>query len=180
MGRQKKIPDGWLDYYPIKDIVYDARIVPFKCPLPERLFQNSSIVSYKWTPSDVMQRVPNLGMVIDLTFKFPAYYNPQEFLDCGVQYKKIGCVGHDVPKEENFFELLDTVESFMISNARNDLVIGLHCTHGVNRTGYMLCRLLVERLRYTPGQALEAFACSRGYPLERENYREAIYNLQPR
>ncbi len=36
-----------------------------------------------------------------------------------------------------------------------DLLIGVHCTHGVNRTGYMIGRYLVEQCGCTSHQALE-------------------------
>jgi protein-tyrosine phosphatase len=35
-----------------------------------------------------------------------------------------------------------------------DGLIGVHCTHGVNRTGYLICRYLIERLQWTPEDAL--------------------------
>ena len=35
-----------------------------------------------------------------------------------------------------------------------DGLIGVHCTHGVNRTGYLICRYLIERLDWTPNDAI--------------------------
>ena len=34
-------------------------------------------------------------------------------------------------------------------------LVGIHCTHGVNRTGYVLCRYLIEYLNYEPERAIE-------------------------
>ena len=33
-------------------------------------------------------------------------------------------------------------------------VIGVHCTHGVNRTGYMVCRYMISKLGFAPDQAI--------------------------
>ena len=35
-----------------------------------------------------------------------------------------------------------------------DGLIGVHCTHGVNRTGYLVCRYLIERLQWNPDEAI--------------------------
>ena len=35
-----------------------------------------------------------------------------------------------------------------------DALIGLHCTHGVNRTGYLICRYLIEKLKWNPDDAI--------------------------
>lgn len=36
-----------------------------------------------------------------------------------------------------------------------DLIIGVHCTHGVNRTGYLIAKYLIKEKRYTPKKAVE-------------------------
>ncbi|XP_054707967.1 RNA/RNP complex-1-interacting phosphatase-like [Uloborus diversus] len=174
--KNKNYPDGWFDYDPVKNEIPGVRLIPFKCPLPYRRFITEDMQQHKWTPEDVMLRIPNIALVIDLTYKFPAYYEPNEFLDANIAYEKIGVVGHHVPSDECYYTFCDVVKNFVMRNSRNDLVIGVHCTHGVNRTGYMICRYMVEKLRYKPGDALEEFASSRGYPVERENYRQAIYD----
>ena len=30
----------------------------------------------------------------------------------------------------------------------------MHCTHGVNRTGYMVCRYMISKLGFTPDLAI--------------------------
>lgn len=166
MGKSK-IPDGWLNYIPMKDAFLDARIIPIKVPLPSPQLQ--------WTPADVMQRIPNLGLIIDTTFKSPGYYNSSEFK--GIEYAKIMCPGHNLPGEELYQKFSGTVKSFLSNPVNDGKIVALHCTHGINRTGYFLCRYLIENLSYTPDAALAAFALKRGHPMERENYKQALHNL---
>lgn len=45
---------------------------------------------------------------------------------------------------------------FLKSNAKNDKLIGVHCTHGVNRTGYLVCRYMIEQMQMSPITALES------------------------
>lgn len=178
MARRRKVkhlPDGWLDYSPIKNVIADINVVPFKVPLPVQKFADDSLRDHKWTPSDVMVKVPDLGLVIDLTYKYPGYYEAVEFLENGVDYKKIGCPGHVIPPEATFKEFCDTIDNFRAEHP--SLIIGVHCTHGINRTGYMICRYMVERCGYTAKQAFDTFAAMRGYEVERENYKEEITKI---
>ena len=34
-------------------------------------------------------------------------------------------------------------------------IVGIHCTHGVNRTGYLVARYMIEWLGYQPKDAIE-------------------------
>ena len=34
-------------------------------------------------------------------------------------------------------------------------MIGVHCTHGVNRTGYLICRYLIQRMNWDPQAAID-------------------------
>jgi len=69
-----------------------------------------------------------------------------------------------------FFRFFAIVDEFLKKNAENDLLIGTHCTHGVNRTGYLICRYMIDRLQIAPEDALMKFQDARGYPVERQNY----------
>ena len=57
-----------------------------------------------------------------------------------------------------------------------DTIVGVHCTHGINRTGYLVCRYMVQRLSWSAEEAISAFGAARGHPLERENYLEDLKN----
>ncbi|GIY87944.1 hypothetical protein CDAR_453911 [Caerostris darwini] len=176
MGRKKNIPDGWLDYYPIKDAIHEARIIPIKCPLPRSRFEGS-LFDARWTPGDVMNAIPNLGLIVDITNKEPAYYDVNEFRQNGIEHVKIPCVGHHVPRDDIFYRFCEVLDTFTRQNSRNNNIVALHCTHGVNRTGYMICRYLVERLNYTARTALQIFGSQRGHPVERENYIEDLIRI---
>ena len=51
-----------------------------------------------------------------------------------------------------------------------ETTIGVHCTHGINRTGYLVCRYMIQRLGWIPEEAIAAFGAARGHPIERANY----------
>ena len=55
-----------------------------------------------------------------------------------------------------------------------DAVIGVHCTHGVNRTGYLVCRYLIQKMGWDPEAAIAGFSAARGHPIERQNYLQDL------
>ena len=44
--------------------------------------------------------------------------------------------------------------------------IGVHCSHGVNRTGYFVSRFLIEQHGFDPETAIDIFKKSRGHPID--------------
>ncbi|KAA0189331.1 RNA:RNP complex 1 interacting phosphatase [Fasciolopsis buskii] len=62
---------------------------------------------------------------------------------------------------------------------RVDGIIAVHCTHGVNRTGYLICRYIVEEMGRRPDEVLRDFEYARGHPVERASYIDSLMNLSP-
>ena len=70
-----------------------------------------------------------------------------------IRHTKIKTKGHVVPDYhvvQRFFLAVDET----LSN-KKDALIGVHCTHGVNRTGYLICRYLIEKLDWDPQKAID-------------------------
>ncbi|EDO47609.1 predicted protein, partial [Nematostella vectensis] len=158
----------WRDYSTCNwTPIEGQRIIIFKTPL-------SNVNMF--TPTDLIeqlaQREMKLGLVLDFTFT-TRYYDPREFTAEGIIYKKMMCAGHVIPKKKDIKRFEDEVKNFL-ENDKTGSLVGIHCTHGVNRTGYMVCRYLIDCCGYEPEKAIEAFNQARGHPLERENYLEDL------
>uniref|UniRef100_G1RXE6 Tyrosine specific protein phosphatases domain-containing protein n=1 Tax=Nomascus leucogenys TaxID=61853 RepID=G1RXE6_NOMLE len=57
----------------------------------------------------------------------------------------------ELPDDETIFKFKHAVNGFLKENKDNDKLIGVHRTHGLNRTGYLICRqslALSSRLEY--------------------------------
>ena len=65
----------------------------------------------------------------------------------------------------------------MISR-KKDALIGVHCTHGVNRSGYLICRYLIEKMNWEPSKAISEFNLYRGHQMERQNYIDDLESLK--
>ncbi|KAL4232403.1 RNA RNP complex-1-interacting phosphatase [Mactra antiquata] len=173
-----KLPDRWLDYSNIGDVIPGTKFITFKVPLQKSFL--CRIPEDNWfSPEILLQSLKekglNIGLIIDLTFT-KKYYNPKEFTDQGVQYEKIFVPGHVIPSQDILDKFCETVDNFL-ENSSEDSLVGVHCTHGVNRTGYVVCRYMVDKLEMKATEALSVYGTSRGYPVERGNY---IHDLKVR
>ncbi|PAA46956.1 hypothetical protein BOX15_Mlig010689g3, partial [Macrostomum lignano] len=164
------IPDRWEAYNPFKEIISDTHFLAVKVPL-KQCYVASMPAHEQFTPSELMNRCKQmklpLGLVVDLTFT-TRYYNPQEFTSQGVKYEKIFVEGHNIPDQKCISRFEAVVNQFRQESP--DSVVAVHCTHGVNRTGYMICRYLIDVDGWPAEKAIAAFAEARGFPIERENY----------
>lgn len=81
-----------------------------------------------------------------------------------------------MPNDKTIFKFKCAVNKFLKENKDNDKLIGVHCTHGLNRTGYLICRYLIDVEGMRPDDAIELFNRCRGHCIERQNYIEDLQN----
>ncbi|XP_035674215.1 RNA/RNP complex-1-interacting phosphatase-like isoform X1 [Branchiostoma floridae] len=171
----RSIPDRWLDYSPMGRQMEGTRFISFKVPLKVGICSNLPSED-SFTVPDMIQGISDqggrLGLVIDLTFT-TRYYNKQDIIKAGIKYEKIFTAGKEVPSDDVVQEFASIVHNFETEN-KDDSLIGVHCTHGVNRTGYLVCRYLIDYKHFTAEKAIAAFNKARGHDLERENYLEHL------
>jgi len=156
------------NYSNVGSVVSGTQFIPFKVPLSSKLLRLVSDGVAKWGIDELMEAVPRLGLVVDLT-NTTRYYDSKKLQDMGVRYCKIFTKGHEVPSKDvvaQFYEAVDMLD--------DDKLVGVHCTHGLNRTGYLICRYMVERKGFDPEDAIAAFDASRGHKQERENYLQHL------
>ncbi|MEE6508947.1 hypothetical protein FKM82_023522 [Ascaphus truei] len=148
-----------------------TRFISFKVPL-KKSFDFKIAPCQRFSPLDLLREVQNqneeLGLIVDLTCT-ARYYGPGE-LPRTLHYAKIFTAGHEIPSDETIYQFKCIVRQFLRENSDNDKLIGVHCTHGLNRTGYLVCRYLIDVQGMVPREAIEMFNRSRGHCMERKNY----------
>lgn len=170
-----KIPERWLKYTPIGKQIPGTQFICFKVPLPLNLTQQNTIeLENQLTPSRLLELEPNLGLIIDLTST--EYYDRDFFVEKGIEHRQIKIRGQRLATQRKHNDFANIVTEFLSTN-NNTKLIGVHCTHGCNRTGLLLCTFLVQMCKFSPSQALEYFETARGHKIERTNYVDAINNL---
>ncbi|XP_043940337.1 uncharacterized protein LOC122812116 [Protopterus annectens] len=176
MGKAKnKLPDGWTDYTPLGKRLTGTRFIPLKVPLKE-LYKYKVPAEDYFGPGELVEKIKEqneeLGLLIDLT-NTTRYYLPSDLPE-GVLYYKIFTEGQDVPEDKTILDFKHAVRTFLKQNVDNDKLIGVHCTHGVNRTGYLICRYLIDVCSMSPKRAIELFNKARGHPMERRSYTDDL------
>ncbi|XP_060097345.1 uncharacterized protein LOC132573699 isoform X2 [Heteronotia binoei] len=109
-----------------------------------------------------------LGLIIDLTYT-TRYYDVKD-LPKTVEYKKLYTVGLEVPNDPTILQFKKWVRKFLWENAENEKLIGVHCTNGINRTGYLICRYLIDVEGWDPETAIQVFGEARGHHMDGGRY----------
>ncbi|TRZ12344.1 hypothetical protein HGM15179_014764 [Zosterops borbonicus] len=173
-----RVPERWTDYIPLGCRMPGTRFIAFKVPL-KKSFDQNLLPEERFSPHDLIRKVKErkeeLGLIIDLTYT-TRYYGREE-LPPTLRYSKILTMGHEIPNRKTILRFKYLVKKFLMHNKDNDKLIGVHCTHGLNRTGYLVCRYLIDVEGMEPNAAIELFNKCRGHPIERTNY---IQDLQKR
>lgn len=116
--------------------------------------------------------IPNLGLVINLSNR---NHDPgHAFEQQNIKYKKIMTPGHEIPTDYSINKFKFYVKEFFNNPNNNNKLIGVHCTHGVNRTGYFICNFMISELGICPAEAIQKFEESRGHKIRRLNYIDAL------
>lgn len=91
-----------------------------------------------------------------------------------IKYVKIQCRGHgETPTRDNTDLFIKIVDSFISKNPTE--LIGVHCTHGFNRTGFLICSYLVEKLDFGVDMAVSLFAESRPPGIYKQDYLNELF-----
>ncbi|KAH8308544.1 hypothetical protein KR044_006036 [Drosophila immigrans] len=170
------LPNRWL-YCPRKsDSLISERFIAFKTPLNQS-FQDKMPIECTFRPEMVFDYCKTLklklGLWIDLT-NTKRFYDRSTVEERGAQYIKLQCRGHgETPSLEQTRSFIELVDNF-ISERPFD-VIAVHCTHGFNRTGFLIISYMVERMDCSVEAALAIFANTRPPGIYKQDYINELF-----
>ncbi|KAM7348245.1 RNA guanylyltransferase and 5'-phosphatase mRNA capping enzyme [Cochliomyia hominivorax] len=170
------IPNRWL-YCPRKsDKIIAEKFLAFKTPLSDA-YTSQMPIDCIFMPEMIFgyckQLKLKLGLWIDLT-NTKRFYDRAVVDAQGAQYVKLQCRGHgETPSPEQTQAFIEIVDNFI--NERPFDIIGVHCTHGFNRTGFLIASYLVERLDCSVEAALSMFASAREPGIYKQDYINELY-----
>ncbi|XP_065071920.1 uncharacterized protein LOC135696453 isoform X2 [Rhopilema esculentum] len=174
---EMRIPDRWLEYSRIGERIAGSPFICFKTPLSEKYSNKYSHVyglkeDEEFTPAQLCRILTaegyRLGMVIDLTNTYRYYDGVQELeKKHGIKYVKLKFDPYNPSSFSEVFEMFTKAVKGHVDCDQKDTLIGVHCTHGLNRTGYMICRYLIEECGYSADDAIKAFNEARGHDIEK-------------
>uniref|UniRef100_A0A0A9D374 GSVIVT01034015001 n=1 Tax=Arundo donax TaxID=35708 RepID=A0A0A9D374_ARUDO len=176
----KEAPQGWLECPAFGEPI--DKIIPSKVPLDET-FNGSVPPGKRYSSKQVINKQRKagreIGLVMDLT-NTTKYYSPAEWTMQFTKHVKIPCKGRDaVPDNESVNTFVNEVTMFLDrqKQTKNPKYILVHCTHGHNRTGFMIIHYLMRRHVSCVAEALNIFSQRRPPGIYKRDYIEALYSF---
>ncbi|XP_037699299.1 mRNA-capping enzyme isoform X4 [Choloepus didactylus] len=170
-----KIPPRWLNC-PRRGQPVAGKFLPLKTMLGPR-YDSQVAEENRFHPSMLSNYLKSLkvkmGLLVDLT-NTSRFYDRNDIEKEGIKYIKLQCKGHgECPTTENTETFIRLCERF---NERNPPeLIGVHCTHGFNRTGFLICAFLVEKMDWSIEAAVATFAQARPPGIYKGDYLKELF-----
>jgi len=165
-------PNGWLDYSKMGDLVENTKFIALKTPLCTKFYKD---VSNKETfyCKDAVQMVQDkgfrVGMVLSLS-NTDRHYDRNDFIESDIFFEKLKVPGQVIPSDWIIKMFCSKVAKFEEKNKENNSIILVHCTHGLNRTGFLVCSYLMRNKGLIASKAIDCFEKARGHKISRETY----------
>lgn len=168
-------PPRWLNC-PRKGQLIDEKFLPFKTPLSEA-YDSQVPEESRFPPSMLLASLSSLklkmGLWIDLT-NTDRFYDKKVVEEREIRYLKLQCRGHgECPTEEQTRTFIQVCQKFISMNPLH--IIGIHCTHGFNRTGFLIASYLVENKSWSVDAAIRAFAQARPPGIYKADYLRELF-----
>lgn len=170
------VPPRWLRC-PRKSVgLLINKFLVFKTPLDHR-FDDQISDEHRFPVDFVFNSMKSykvkVGLWIDLT-NTTRFYDKSEIEENNCRYLKLQCKGHgQTPTDDQTKAFTQICENFIRQNPLE--IIGIHCTHGFNRSGFLLTSYLVDILDWGLEAALAEFAKIRPPGIYKSDYLLELY-----
>jgi atypical dual specificity phosphatase len=115
----------------------------------------------------ILNPVPKKLLVLNLSAT-DKYYTPID--DKNVEFAHMLLRGRTVPSAQDVAVFIKEMDEAILAGKG----VIVHCTHGLNRTGFMLCKWLMHSKGWTASQAQEYFAVVRPPGIMRDNIKDGL------
>lgn len=106
-------------------------------------------------------------ILIDLSSGAPSY-NPASL---SYKYFKINLESKKIPNDKELHEFIRIIRD----NKNDEVLFGVHCNYGYNRTGYFICAYLILEEKMNVEAALKLFANNRAPGIRHQHYRDSLH-----
>ncbi|XP_054711493.1 mRNA-capping enzyme-like [Uloborus diversus] len=176
-GKTLGPPPRWL-HCPRKSSPIAGKFLAFKTPLDER-YDSQVPEECTFTPSMLIASAScqkmKIGLWIDLT-NTTRFYDKREVEEHGIKYIKLQCRGHgECPSKDQVNTFIQLCNRFIDKNENE--FIGVHCTHGFNRTGFLIIAFLIESLSWSIEAAFHAFKEARPPGIYKQDYINELFKI---
>lgn len=174
------IPNRWLQCPRKATRLLVDKFLAFKTPLSEK-FDDQVPEHCRFPPKMLFTSMKSykvrIGLWIDLT-NTSRFYDPETvkhaYDDKEVKYVKLSCKGRgETPSEDQTRLFVNMCRQFLSNNPLD--AVGVHCTHGFNRTGFLLVSYMIEEMNWGVEAAIQEFAQVRPPGIYKQDYLEELF-----
>jgi mRNA-capping enzyme len=169
-------------------------LIPMKSPMDVKQ-ENELQIQNKFTPelaceyalkrsfidptTNLKEKFRGVGIVIDLTAG-KSSYDPENFGKFGVLYDKIPCLGHSTPPSQlEVNTSIYKIRRIYKECLKKRLSVLIHCTHGFNRSGFIIVLYWLRMQDNVPLHPLSdwinLFATSRPPGINKNSYINELF-----
>lgn len=169
------LPPRWKNCPAYGNAISDI-FIPFKVPLADS-FKSQMQPNCQFTPDmfikTMKSKKDNIGLWVDLTYT-NRFYDKEVVESEGIGYVKLKCRGHQqCPSDEQVDTFIAICKRFLIKNPKQKIAV--HCTHGFNRTGFLICSYLVREFDWDIEAAIIQFAKARPPGIYKQDYIDELF-----
>ncbi|KAL4218429.1 hypothetical protein ACF0H5_023164 [Mactra antiquata] len=169
-------PPRWLHCPRKGQIIFD-KFVPFKTPLDDK-YDDDVPEECRFNVNMLLESMKvhrkTIGLVIDLT-NTTRFYNKDDIEAKGCKYVKMQCRGHgETPSKEQTDAFIQVCARFI--NQKPLELIGVHCTHGFNRTGFLIISYLIEQCDWSVEAAVVTYSQARPPGIYKQDYLQELFH----
>lgn len=168
-------PPRWLKC-PRKSTVINGKFIAFKTFLDDKFSSQVPLednFQFPMLKSYVQGNKAELGLIIDLT-NTNRFYNKSVIEQNGVGYCKLACRGHgEAPSVDQTKMFIRICNTFLEKNPGK--IIGVHCTHGFNRTGFLIVAYFCEIEEWSVDAAVNYFSSCRPPGIYKGQYLKDLF-----
>lgn len=113
-----------------------------------------------------------LVSIIDISADIPPY-SPKNLSH--ITYYKCATVSKVVPDQGSVRRFVQLVDDILSNCEVKEPLIAVHCHYGFNRTGFLICCYLIERLGWTVREAVDGFRAARSPGIKHPHFIDALY-----
>ncbi|XP_071553085.1 mRNA-capping enzyme [Panulirus ornatus] len=176
LGGPGPIPPRWLLCPRKSNHLVGNRFLAFKTPLSSK-FDDQVPPEHRFSPAMLFASMKSykvkIGLWLDLT-NTQRFYDKTDIEKEGARYVKLKCRGHgECPTPEQSKAFVDICEKFVKKSPLE--IIAVHCTHGFNRTGFLISSYFIIKEDWGVDFAISEFAKARHPGIYKGDYIRALY-----
>ncbi|KAK3858414.1 hypothetical protein Pcinc_035397 [Petrolisthes cinctipes] len=170
------VPPRWLMCPRKSNHLVGNKFLVFKTPLNSK-FDDQVPPEHRFSPQMLFASMKSykvkIGLWIDLT-NTQRFYDRNDVENEGTRYLKLKCRGHgEAPTVEQVNTFVSICENFIRQNPLE--IIGVHCTHGFNRSGFLISSYFIMKEAWSVDYALMEFAKARPPGIYKGDYLRTMY-----